>query len=182
MSFPENNPSQINRRAFVRDGSLFLLGTGLSLSHASGESFTSPLRGVPNVILTPHVGGSTIEAQAAISEEVAGKLLRFINEGTTIGAVNVPQVDLPDQGEAARGVLPEDRRPHRILHFHRNVPGVLSKLHGVISSCGANVTGEHLRTNADLGYVVLDVDPTDAAPLLDGIRQIPETIRTRVLW
>jgi len=148
----------------------------------SGESFVSPLQNVPNVILTPHVGGSTVEAQAAISEEVAGKLIRFINEGTTIGAVNVPQVDLPDQGDSARGVLPEHKRPHRILHFHRNVPGVLSKLHAVISSCGANVTGEHLRTTAEIGYVVLDVDPTDAAPLLDGIRKIPETIRTRVLW
>ncbi|MEZ6241522.1 MAG: phosphoglycerate dehydrogenase [Phycisphaerales bacterium] len=148
----------------------------------AGESFTSPLQGLSNVILTPHVGGSTIEAQAAISEEVAGKLIRFINEGTTLGAVNVPQVDLPDQGEAARGVLPEDRRPHRILHFHRNVPGVLSKLHAVISSLGANVTGEHLRTTSEIGYVVLDVDPTDAAPLLEGIRKIPETIRTRVLW
>jgi D-3-phosphoglycerate dehydrogenase len=144
------------------------------------ERFESVLRGAPNVILTPHVGGSTIEAQSAISQEVAGKLARFINDGSTIGAVNVPQVDLPSQAD--RGAEVAGQRPHRILHFHKNVPGVLSRMHEVISSCGANVSGEYLRTDANLGYVVLDVDPTDGEAIVSGLRNVPETIRTRVLW
>ncbi len=144
-----------------------------------GEVFQSVLRGAPNVILTPHVGGSTLEAQASIATEVAGKLARFINDGSTIGAVNVPQVDLPDQGVRGGDA---GARPHRILHFHRNVPGVLSRMHEVIASCGANISGEYLRTDGELGYVVLDVDPTDGEALAKGLRDVPETIRTRVLW
>lgn len=147
---------------------------------STSEPFDSVLRGAPNVILTPHVGGSTIEAQSAIAQEVAGKLTRFINDGSTIGAVNVPQVDLPGQGERADEA--PGQRPHRILHFHKNVPGVLSRMHEVIASCGANVSGEYLRTEGELGYVVLDVDPTDAQAIVEPLRQIPETIRTRVLW
>ncbi len=147
---------------------------------SAGEAFESVLRGAPNVILTPHVGGSTLEAQASIAQEVAGKLARFINDGSTIGAVNVPQVDLPDQGR--RDDAQGETRPHRILHFHRNVPGVLRRIHEVIASCGANVSGEYLRTEGELGYVVLDVDPTAGTELVEGLRTVPETIRTRVLW
>ncbi len=138
------------------------------------EPFRSELLGLPNVILTPHIGGSTAEAQQAIAEDVARKLLTFVNRGSTTGSVNTPQVELPDQ--------PGDRRAHRILHFHRNVPGVLSKMHGLIATLGANISAEYLRTTHDLGYVVLDVDPTDADPILQGLRAVPETIRVRVLW
>jgi D-3-phosphoglycerate dehydrogenase len=140
------------------------------------EPFVSEVRGIPNVILTPHVGGSTAEAQESIAEDVARKLMSFVNTGSTTGAVNVPQVELPGQDE------PGEKRSHRILHFHRNVPGVLSKMHGLIATLGANISAEYLRTNADLGYVVLDVDPTDAEPILAGLRSIHETIRVRVLW
>jgi D-3-phosphoglycerate dehydrogenase len=141
------------------------------------EPFVSELRGIANVILTPHVGGSTAEAQESIADDVARKLMSHINTGSTTGAVNVPQVELPSQGDADAA-----SRPHRILHFHRNVPGVLSKMHALIAQLGANINAEYLRTNADLGYVVLDVDPTNAEPILAGLRQIPETIRVRVLW
>lgn len=137
--------------------------------------FASEVCGLSNVILTPHVGGSTEEAQRAIAEDVAGKILRFINEGTTVGAVNVPEVDLPSQDEG-------DRRSHRILHFHQNVPGVMAKIHGVIGKVGANVSGEYLRTLEDIGYVVLDVDPTDAGAIAEGLRGIEETVRVRVLY
>ncbi len=144
---------------------------------SKGEAFESAVRGLPNVILTPHVGGSTEEAQGAIAEDVCTKLIRYVNNGSTTGAVNVPQVDLPEQNaDEGRG------RRHRILHFHRNVPGVLSKMHTLIANLGANISGEYLRTNEDVGYVVLDVDPTDDAKIVQGLKQIPETIRVRALW
>lgn len=141
--------------------------------------FASPLRGMPNVILTPHIGGSTIEAQRAIAEEVTGKLIRFINIGSTLGAVNVPEVDLPEQARPA----PEDgRRPHRILNFHRNEPGALNEINGVIAGLGGNVNAQFLRTSGAVGYVVLDVDPTDGDAIAAGIGALPGSVRTRVLW
>jgi D-3-phosphoglycerate dehydrogenase len=146
----------------------------------AGDPFDSPVRGLPNVILTPHIGGSTEEAQEAIAGDVCAKLLRYVNNGSTSGAVNVPQVDLPEQSAGDDAL--SGPRPHRILHFHRNVPGVLSKMHALIAGLGANVAAEYLRTNDEVGYIVLDVDPTDDGPILAGLRAIPETIRVRVLW
>ncbi|MFN5945767.1 MAG: phosphoglycerate dehydrogenase [Phycisphaerae bacterium] len=150
-----------------------------------GETFASPLCGLANVILTPHIGGSTEEAQETIAVDVVEKLLKFVNVGSTAGAVNVPQVDLPDQGgsdddEDSRGK--KGSRRHRILHFHKNVPGVLSKMHAIIAGMGANISGEYLRTQDDVGYVVLDVDPTDGEKVLAGLRAVPETIKVRMLW
>lgn len=142
----------------------------------SGESFSNVMQGAINVILTPHVGGSTIEAQQAISMDIAHKLTRFINAGVTTGAVNVPEVDLPEQSAVG------DHRPHRILNFHANVPGVLSKIHDAASSLGVNITGEYLRTRDQLGYVVIDADPSDAGALRDRIESIDESIRTRMLY
>jgi D-3-phosphoglycerate dehydrogenase len=144
---------------------------------AKGEAFESPIRGLPNVILTPHVGGSTEEAQASIAEDVASKFIKFVNTGSTMGAVNVPVVDLPEQ---ASEVGPARR--HRILHFHRNVPGVLSKMHQVIADLGANIAAEHLMTRDDVGYAVIEVDPTDGRKVVEGLRKVPETIRVRALY
>lgn len=148
---------------------------------SNSEPFDSPVRGIESVILSPHIGGSTVEAQRAIAEDAATKLVRFVNIGSTTGAVNVPEVELPSQ-ELATAPPGDSPRPHRILHFHRNVPGVMSTLHKLISDLGANVSGEYLRTREDLGYVVLDVDPTDGEALAAALRSVPETVRTRVLW
>ena len=145
----------------------------------SGESFISPLQGLDNVILTPHVGGSTIEAQEAISLDIATKLTRFLNMGTTTGSVNVPQVDLPEQH---RQETHDGLRPHRILNFHRNVPGVLNKIHESAASLNINISGQYLQTNQHIGYLVLDVDPSDAADLYQRISAIDESISTRMLW
>lgn len=144
------------------------------------------------MILTPHIGGSTEEAQETIALDVAGKLAKFVNVGSTTGAVNVPQVELPEQvgdeeaerrgDEEGNGGGKAGARPHRILHFHRNVPGVLSNLHQAIARLGANISAEHLRTDEEVGYVVLDVDPTDGQKVLEAVRKIPETIRVRLLW
>lgn len=143
------------------------------------EAFVTPVQGLANVILTPHVGGSTAEAQAAIAGDVSEKLLRFVNVGSTTGAVNVPEVELPEQSQPVSG---PGKRPHRVLHFHRNVPGVLSTMHSLIAGLGANISAEYLRTSEDVGYVVLDVDPTDGAKVLKALQGVPETIRVRLLW
>jgi D-3-phosphoglycerate dehydrogenase len=146
----------------------------------TGDAFECALQGLPNVILTPHIGGSTAEAQRAIAMDVAGKVTRFIDTGSTIGSVNAPEVDLPEQ-PAAHGDDAGDRT-HRILNFHRNVPGVLGQIHKAAADLGVNISGQYLRTQGEVGYVVIDVDPSDAESFIDRIRAIPETIRTRVLW
>jgi len=149
---------------------------------AKDAAFESPLLGLPNVILTPHIGGSTQEAQKNISIEVATKLRSFVNTGATTGAVNVPNVDLPDQSSQRVRTDGVDERPHRILHFHRNVPGVLGRLNNAVSELGVNVAAQHLETMGQIGYVVLDVDPGNGNELKDRLETIEGTIRTRILW
>lgn len=136
------------------------------------QEFRSPLRGLPGVILTPHIAGSTLEAQRNIADEVSTKLVKYMNNGSTAGSVNFPEVDLP--------VLHEGH--HRILHFHRNVPGVLSKLHKLIADLGANIAAETLQSNPRHGYVIIDIDGKNSDAVKEGLRGIPETIRVRTLW
>lgn len=143
----------------------------------NGDRFVCPVQGVPNMILTPHIGGSTAEAQRAISLDVAAKIMRFIDTGSTVGSVNVPEVELPEQPAPEGGP-----RAHRILNFHRNVPGVLGQIHKAAAELGVNVSGQYLRTRGEVGYVVIDVDPSDADAFIDRVKAIPETISTRVLW
>lgn len=139
---------------------------------SNDEAFSTPLMGLSNVILTPHIGGSTLEAQSNIADEVSSKLVRFMNNGGTATAVNYPEIDLP--------VLHPGH--HRILHYHHNVPGVLSKLHKMIADLGVNIVAETLQSNPRYGYVILDVDPNHGEQLKDRLREIPETIRVRALW
>ncbi len=138
----------------------------------NGEAFASPLLGMDNVILTPHVGGSTLEAQDNIGIEVAAKLVRYSDNGSTLSAVNFPEVSLPGH--------PNSRR---ILHIHRNVPGVMSQINDVISRSNVNIDAQFLQTNPQVGYVVIDVtaDAEQAARIKDDMLQIPGTLRARVL-
>ena len=137
------------------------------------DPLQSPLCGIDNVILTPHVGGSTLEAQDNIGIEVAAKLVRYSDNGSTLSAVNFPEV-----------TLPEHVGSHRILHIHRNVPGVLSKINEIFGERGINIDGQFLRTDANVGYVVIDVsaDDAQATELRAALAAIPGTLRTRVLY
>ena len=139
-----------------------------------GEEFVSPLRGMSNVILTPHVGGSTEEAQANIGIEVAEKLIKYSNNGSTLSAVNFPEVSLPAHGGH-----------HRLLHIHRNQPGLLSAVNSVFSRHNVNIAAEYLQTNSQIGYVVIDMETKDRAESLvvkQDLDQVAGTLRTRLLY
>ena len=136
---------------------------------ATGDPFDSPMQSCPTAILTPHIGGSTEEAQESIAAEVAEKLVRFWHHGSTDTSVNIPQVDLP--------VLREGQL--RILHVHRNVPGVLGSMHTLLAKAGININAEYLQSNPRTSYVILDVEGFEDPKLLDGIGAMPETIRMR---
>ncbi len=141
---------------------------------SNDEPFESPLRGLENVILTPHIAGSTLEAQTSIGVEVADKLIRYSNNGSTLTAVNFPEVSLP-----------EHRGKHRILHIHHNQPGVLARINGILGESRVNVSSEYLQTDRSIGYAVIDVDGADR-PLSLALRKelaaIEGTIRTRILY
>lgn len=135
------------------------------------QPFISELQNISNVILTPHIGGSTEEAQEKIGVEVATTMIRFINSGQTTGSVNFPNVDLPVQQEA-----------HRILNIHKNVPGVLKQINGILSDLGANIQGQYLSTDSDIGYLIVDLDKDLSDKARDLIAQVPASIRTRILY
>ena len=139
---------------------------------SDADEFVSELRGLPNTILTPHIGGSTMEAQANIGTEVAQKLIEYSDNGSTMGAVNFPQVALPVNAGCKR-----------FLHVHQNVPGVLRRLNEVFSARNLNITGQYLQTDPELGYVVVDVDgEVDETELIAELRAIEGTLKTRFLY
>lgn len=135
------------------------------------EKFTSPLQNVSNVILTPHIGGSTEEAQTAIGLEVADSFRRYLKIGSTLGAVNFPNVDLPIK-----------QKTSRILNVHRNEPGVLSEINSLVSKSGANIEGQYLSTDDKIGYLVMDVAKDHAEILADQIQQLKRSLRTRIVY
>ncbi len=138
---------------------------------AAGETFSSPLQGLANVILTPHIGGSTEEAQQNIGLDAAGKLVSFLESGQSTGSLTVPSLSLPVQQGA-----------HRLLHIHRNVPGVLSEINSAISRHKMNILGQYLKTNEQIGYVVLDVERKASPRALAELRKVKHTIKVRTLY
>ncbi|MFO7528011.1 MAG: phosphoglycerate dehydrogenase [Marinobacter sp.] len=138
---------------------------------SNNEEFVSPLREFDNVILTPHVGGSTMEAQENIGREVAEKLAMYSDNGTSVSSVNFPEV-----------ALPSHPNQHRLLHIHENVPGVMSEINQVFSENEINVCGQYLQTKEDIGYVVIDVDKAYSELALEKLRKVKGTIRCRVLF
>lgn len=135
------------------------------------DEFVSELRGLDNVILTPHIGGSTQEAQANIGKEVGEKIATYSDTGTTLSAVNFPEVALPQHGDF-----------HRILHIHKNQPGVLNAINTIFAENNINVLGQFLQTTADIGYVVVDVEASAGQLALDKVLEVEGTIRARILF
>ena len=154
-----------------------LLGAAIDVfptePRSNKDEFVSPLRGLDNVILTPHVGGSTLEAQDNIGVEVAAKLVRYSDNGSTLSAVNFPEVTLPEHEDSLR-----------LLHIHQNVPGVLSRVNEIFSRHNVNIDGQFLRTDPKVGYVVIDITASEAqaAAVRDELAAIPGTLRTRILY
>ncbi len=159
----------------IRDG--HLLGAAADVfpdePATAREEFLSPLRGLPNVILTPHIGGSTAEAQARIGNEVARKLIDYSDIGSTFGAVNFPQAQLPARPQGTR-----------FIHVHRNTPGLLARVIDVFSRRGLNIGAQYLQTDGELGYVVIDIDggADEASEIQADLRAIDGTIRARFLY
>lgn len=135
------------------------------------ETFESELRGLPNTILTPHIGGSTLEAQENIARFVPGKIMEYINTGNTYNSVNFPNIQLPFLKDA-----------HRLIHLHQNEPGVLAKINQVLASYNINIVGQYLKTNEKIGYVITDIDKVYAADAIEALKSIPGTIRFRTLY
>ena len=137
----------------------------------NGDKFTTPLQGLSNVILTPHIGGSTEEAQQNIGEDVSTKLFNFLEKGITTGSHTIPALSLPPQ-----------EGTHRILHIHNNVPGVLSEINTQLSKHKINILAQYLKTNDEIGYVVLDIDKGLSKEALELLKKVKQSIKVRLLY
>ena len=137
----------------------------------NGDAFKSVLQGLPNVLLTPHIGGSTQEAQSNIGQDVSVKLFNYLEKGISTGSHSIPPLALPAQEGA-----------HRILHIHNNVPGVLSQINTLLSKNNINILAQYLKTNDQIGYVVLDVDKSLSKNAIELLRGVKETIKVRMLY
>lgn len=137
----------------------------------NGDAFACELQNLPNVILTPHIGGSTEEAQANIGLDVTGKLVKYLDFGNSEGSHTVPPVNLPPQAGT-----------HRILHIHRNIPGVLGDINSRLSKRGINITGQYLKTHDEIGYVILDVDTKLSAEAFEILKGVKGTLKTRLIY
>jgi len=138
---------------------------------SNDEEFVSDLCGLPNVILTPHIGGSTAEAQENIGNFVPGKLMDYINTGSTSNSVNFPNLTLPTLENA-----------HRLIHIHHNVPGILARINQTLADHGINIVGQYLKTNEQIGYVITDINKEYDKEVIKQLRAIEHTIKFRVLY
>ena len=158
---------------FMRKGKI--LGAAVDVfpkePRSNQEPFESNLLGLPNLILTPHIGGSTQEAQEHIAGFVPEKLIQYVNSGNSFSSVNFPRLQLPAQQEA-----------HRLIHIHRNVPGILAQINNVVSDHGCNILGQYLKTNEEVGYVILDIDKKYDKAVTTALREVKDTIKFRVLY
>jgi D-3-phosphoglycerate dehydrogenase len=137
----------------------------------NGDAFVSPLQGLSNVLLTPHIGGSTEEAQYNIGEDVSAKMLNFLETGATTGSHTIPELSLPQQ-----------EKTHRILHIHNNIPGVLSEINSSLSEHKINVLAQYLKTNDEIGYVVLDIDTKLSKSAVELLKKVKGAIKVRLLY
>ncbi len=152
-----------------------IIGAGIDVfpkePKTNSESFESPLRNLPNVILTPHIGGSTEEAQANIGNFVPGKIMEYINTGSTTNSVNFPNLQLPTLENA-----------HRLIHIHENMPGIIAKINNIFAHHNINIVGQYLKTNEVIGYVITDIDKEYGPEVIKELKEIEHTIRFRVLY
>ena len=152
-----------------------IIGAGIDVfpdePKSNDEPFSFALQNIPNVILTPHIGGSTEEAQSAIGRFVPAKLLQYINNGSTDGSVNMPNVQLPVQ-----------LKHHRVLHIHKNMPGILANINQIIASNKINITGQYLKTNEDLGYVIIDFEDEYSSTFVEDLKALEHTKKCRILF
>ena len=135
------------------------------------EPFSSVFRNLENVFLTPHIGGSTVEAQENIGIDGGSKLISYLETGSTVGSLTIPALNLPVQEDT-----------HRMLHIHENVPGVLGEINGLMSKMNVNILGQYLKTNSQIGYVVLDIDKSTSDQVLEELKKVKHTIRVRNLY
>jgi D-3-phosphoglycerate dehydrogenase len=137
----------------------------------NSEEFINELRGLPNVILTPHIGGSTSEAQENIANFVPNRIMQYINTGNTYQSVNFPNIQLPELNNA-----------HRLIHVHANVPGVLANINNVLASNQVNILGQYLKTNEQIGYVITDIDKAYDKEVIEEMKRVAHTIKFRILY
>jgi len=152
-----------------------IIGAGIDVfpeePKSNKETFESPLRNLPNVILTPHIGGSTEEAQENIGNFVPGKIMEYINTGSTTNSVNFPNLQLPILENA-----------HRLIHIHENKPGIIAKINNIFAHHNINIVGQHLKTNEVIGYVITDIDKAYGPEVIKELKEIEHTIRFRILY
>ena len=138
---------------------------------SNNEEFLSELRGLPNTLLTPHIGGSTQEAQENIGNFVPARMMEYINTGSTSNSVNFPNLTLPELENA-----------HRLIHIHDNVPGILARINLILADHGINIAGQYLKTTEQIGYVITDINKQYSQQLIRELRAIEHTIKFRVLY
>jgi D-3-phosphoglycerate dehydrogenase len=159
--------------AAIKSGKI--LGAGIDVfpyePKTNDEEFINELRGLPNVILTPHIGGSTLEAQFNIANFVPSKIIEYVNTGSTFTSVNFPNLQLP-----------EFKNSHRLIHVHENVPGILAKINSVLAEHSINIVGQYLKTNELIGYVITDIDKAYDKEVVKALKEIPNTIKFRILY